>query len=91
MIVVTKDAYTASARRAYEEWGFKLTSVHETDNPAAAASRAQVDTSWCRHHQWSEHLLILRPYLSGEATPSSFWTTSIITNLSTSSESNHKS
>jgi len=36
-----QDAYTASARRAYEEWGFKLTSVHETDNPAAAASRAQ--------------------------------------------------
>ena len=81
-----KDAYTASARKAYEEWGFKLTSVHETDNPAAAASRAQVDTSWCRHL----NIFILRPYSSVEATHSSFWTTSIITNLSTSSESNHK-
>ena len=38
---VCQDQYAATARKAFTEWGFKLTSIHETDNPVAAAGAAQ--------------------------------------------------
>ena len=37
-----QDEYAATARKAFESWGFKLTSIHETENPVEAASRAEV-------------------------------------------------
>ena len=36
-----QDKYAATARKAFEGWGFKLTSIHETENPVAAAKSAQ--------------------------------------------------
>merc|ERR1712131_210004 len=36
-----QDNYAATARKAFESWGFKLTSIHETENPSAAAGAAQ--------------------------------------------------
>jgi len=37
----TQDEYAATARKAFTGWGFKLTSIHETDNPVAAVGAAQ--------------------------------------------------
>lgn len=36
-----QDKYAATARAAFEGWGFRLTSIHETEHPASAASAAQ--------------------------------------------------
>jgi len=36
-----QDGYTATARAKFEPWGFKLTSIHETDNPYLAVTKAQ--------------------------------------------------
>jgi len=36
-----QDDYAATARKAFQGWGFKLTSIHETDSPAEAARSAQ--------------------------------------------------
>merc|ERR1711936_41084 len=36
-----QDGYTAKARSVFESWGFRLSSVHEAENPALAASKAQ--------------------------------------------------
>ena len=36
-----QDEYAATARKAFTGWGFKLTSIHETENPAEAARTAQ--------------------------------------------------
>ena len=37
-----QDEYAATARKAFQGWGFKLTSIHETESPAEAARSAQV-------------------------------------------------
>jgi len=36
-----QDAYAATARKAFQGWGFKLTSIHETESPVEAARSAQ--------------------------------------------------
>merc|ERR1719210_89920 len=36
-----QDNYAATARKAFESWGFRLSSVHEAENPVLAASKAQ--------------------------------------------------
>merc|ERR1712025_1320253 len=36
-----QDGYTAKARSVFESWGFRLSSVHEAENPVLAASKAQ--------------------------------------------------
>ena len=36
-----QDEYAATARKAFQGWGFKLTSIHETESPAEAARTAQ--------------------------------------------------
>lgn len=36
-----QDKYAATARAAFEGWGFRLTSIHETEHPASAAAAAQ--------------------------------------------------
>jgi len=36
-----QDEYAATARKAFTGWGFKLTSIHETESPAEAARSAQ--------------------------------------------------
>lgn len=36
-----EDKYAATARAAFEAWGFRLTSIHEAENPATAASAAK--------------------------------------------------
>ena len=38
-----QDGYTAKARSVFETWGFRLSSVHEAENPAVAAANAQVE------------------------------------------------
>ena len=37
-----QDDYAATARKAFQGWGFKLTSIHETESPVEAARSAQV-------------------------------------------------
>merc|ERR1711997_1169589 len=36
-----QDDYAATARKAFQGWGFKLTSIHETESPVEAARSAQ--------------------------------------------------
>ena len=37
-----QDEYAATARKAFESWGYKLTSIHETEDPVEAAAKAEV-------------------------------------------------
>ena len=37
-----QDEYAATARKAFESWGYKLTSIHETEDPVEAATKAEV-------------------------------------------------
>ena len=37
-----QDEYAATARKAFEAWGFTFSSIHTAENPYLAASEAQV-------------------------------------------------
>ena len=37
-----QDEYAATARKAFESWGFTFSSIHTEENPYLAASKAQV-------------------------------------------------
>ena len=37
-----QDEYAATARKAFEAWGFTFSSIHTAENPYLAASKAQV-------------------------------------------------
>ena len=37
-----QDEYAATARKAFEAWGFSFSSIHTAENPYLAASQAQV-------------------------------------------------
>ena len=37
-----QDEYAATARKAFEAWGFPFSSIHTAENPYLAASEAQV-------------------------------------------------
>ena len=37
-----QDEYAATARKAFESWGFIFSSIHTEENPYLAASKAQV-------------------------------------------------
>ena len=49
-----QDEYAATARKAFESWGFIFSSIHTEENPYLAASKAQVTQEkrtclgWCQ-------------------------------------------
>ena len=49
-----QDEYAATARKAFESWGFTFSSIHTEENPYLAASKAQVSQEkrtclgWCQ-------------------------------------------
>ena len=45
-----QDEYAATARKAFEAWGFTFSSIHTAENPYLAASEAQVIWLMQEHH-----------------------------------------
>ena len=64
-----QDEYAATARKAFEAWGFTFSSIHTAENPYLAASKAQVgERTYCRR------VSSLRQFSLVEETHSSCWT-----------------